>query len=115
MELDKMFPKFTWKCKDPKIDKALLKDKTVGGLNCHKKKKKQILKHMFWYKGRQREQGNLPLKWSGHIWSPDLWHKWRTRAVEDTWSFHTWCGDKRTSSKTKNKKLKPCCISFMKK
>lgn len=40
MELDKMFPKFTWKCKDPKIDKALLKDKTVGGLNCHKKKKK---------------------------------------------------------------------------
>lgn len=30
-----MFLKFTWICKVPNIDKALLKDKTVGGLSCH--------------------------------------------------------------------------------
>lgn len=40
MELDEMFPKCTWKCKNSKIGKALLKDKTVRGINCHKKKKK---------------------------------------------------------------------------
>lgn len=32
MDLDKMFLKFTWKCKDSKIAKALLKEKIVGGL-----------------------------------------------------------------------------------
>lgn len=32
MEFDKMLLKFTWECKDPKIAKALLKEKNVGGL-----------------------------------------------------------------------------------
>lgn len=32
MELDKLFLKFTWKCKGPKIGKALLKQKNVGEL-----------------------------------------------------------------------------------
>lgn len=32
MEFDKMLLKFTWERKDPKIAKALLKEKNVGGL-----------------------------------------------------------------------------------
>ena len=102
MELDKMFPKSTWKCKDPKIDKALLKDKTVGGLNGHTKKPTNSKAYVV-VQGqtkRAREQGSKVPQASMAY----LWHK-SSRAVEDMWSFHKWCGAKRTSSRQNIKNL----------